>query len=247
MRPEPPAGFGPTILERMGIGHFVPPIALMVVRQLERHPIKTGFSTLAISLAVAVLVIGNFFQDSIDYMMNAQFHWVQRFDLSVAMTDPVSDRAMYELASMPGVMRCEPTRSVSTRIRAGAAIAASASAASSPTARCTGLVDMDGRETVCRPTGCLSRKNLPRSSTSKVGDWVEIEVLTDKRPKRRVMIAATLKDFVGLSAYMDLEDLRRHHARRAGRQRREHGSRPALPRRPLPRAEGDAGDRHGDW
>src|SRR5690606_13544590 len=82
MRPEPPAGFGPTILERMGIGHFVPPIALMVVRQLERHPIKTGFSTLAISLAVAVLVIGNFFQDSIDYMMNAQFHWVQRFDLS---------------------------------------------------------------------------------------------------------------------------------------------------------------------
>ncbi len=209
MRPEPPAGFGPTILERMGIGHFVPPIALMVVRQLERHPIKTGFSTLAISLAVAVLVIGNFFQDSIDYMMNAQFHWVQRFDLSVAMTDPVSDRAMYELASMPGVMRCEPTRSVSARIRAGARNRRVGIRGIEPDSTLYGLVDMDGRETPLPPHGLLVSKKLAEVLNVNVGDWVEMEVLTDKRPKRRVMIAATLKDFVGLSAYMDLEELRR--------------------------------------
>lgn len=209
MRPEPPAGFGPTILERMGIGHFVPPIALMVVRQLERHPIKTGLSTLAISLAVAVLVIGNFFQDSIDYMMNAQFHWVQRFDLSVAMTDPVSDRALYELASMPGVMRCEPTRSVSTRIRAGARNRRVGIRGIEPDSTLYGLVDMDGRETPLPPHGLLVSKKLAEVLDVKVGDWVEVEVLTDKRPKRRVMIAATLKDFVGLSGYMNLEDLRR--------------------------------------
>ncbi len=209
MRPEPPAGFGPTILERMGIGHFVPPIALMVVRQLERHPIKTGLSTLAISLAVAVLVIGNFFQDSIDYMMNAQFHWVQRFDLSVAMTDPVSDRALYELASMPGVMRCEPTRSVSARVRAGARNRRIGIRGIEPDSTLYGLVDMDGRETPLPPHGLLVSKKLAEVLDVKVGDWVEIEVLTDKRPKGRVMIAATLKDFVGLSAYMDLEDLRR--------------------------------------
>jgi putative ABC transport system permease protein len=209
MRPEPPAGFGPTILERMGIGHFVPPIALMVVRQLERHPIKTGLSTLAISLAVAVLVIGNFFQDSIDYMMNAQFHWVQRFDLSVAMTDPVSDRALYELASMPGVMRCEPTRSVSTRIRAAARNRRVGIRGIEPDSTLYGLVDMDGRETQLPPHGLLVSQKLAEVLDVKVGDWVEVEVLTDKRPKRRVMIAATLKDFVGLSAYMNLEDLRR--------------------------------------
>lgn len=209
MRPEPPAGFGPTILERMGIGHYVPPIALMVVRQLERHPIKTGLSTLAISLAVAVLVIGNFFQDSIDYMMNAQFHWVQRFDLSVATTDPVSDRAMYELASMPGVMRCEPTRSVSARIRAGARNRRVGIRGIEPDSTLYGLIDMDGREMQLPPHGLLVSEKLADVLNVKVGDWVEMEVLTDKRPKRRVMIAATLKDFVGLSAYMDLEELRR--------------------------------------
>lgn len=209
MRPEPPAGFGPTILERMGIGHFVPPIALMVVRQLERHPIKTGFSTLAISLAVAVLVIGNFFQDSIDYMMNAQFHWVQRFDVSIATSDPVSDRALYELASMPGVMHCEPTRTVSARIRAGARDRRVGIRGIEPDSTLYGLVDMDGREMPLPPHGLLVSKKLADVLNVKVGDWVEMEVLTDKRPKRRVMIAATLKDFVGLSAYMDLEELHR--------------------------------------
>jgi putative ABC transport system permease protein len=209
MRPEPPAGFGPTILEHLGIGRFVPPIALMVVRQLERHPVKTGLSTLAISLAVAVLVIGNFFQDSIDYMMNAQFNWVQRFDVAVATTDPVSDRAMYELASMSGVMRCEPTRTVSARIRAGARQRRVAIQGIKPDSTLFGLVNMDGRQASLPLQGLLVSEKLAEVLDVKVGDWVQIEVLTDRRPKRQVMIAATLKDFVGLSAYMNLEELRR--------------------------------------
>lgn len=209
MRPEPPAGFGPTILERLGIGHFVPPIALMVVRQLERHPVKTGLSTLAISLAVAVLVIGNFFQDSIDYMMNAQFHWVQRFDVSIATSDPVSDRALYELASMPGVMHCEPSRTVSARIRAGARSRRVGIRGIEPDSTLYGLVNMDGVEIPLPPHGLLVSQKLAEVLDVGVGDWVQIEVLTDKRPVRRVMIAATLKDFVGLAAYIDLEELRR--------------------------------------
>lgn len=209
MRPEPPAGFGPTILERLGIGHFVPPIALMVVRQLERHPVKTGLSTLAISLAVAVLVIGNFFQDSIDYMMNAQFHWVQRFDVSIATSDPVSDRALYELASMPGVMHCEPSRTVSARIRAGARSRRVGIRGIEPDSTLYGLVNMDGVEIPLPPHGLLVSQKLAEVLDVGVGDWVQIEVLTDKRPVRQVMIAATLKDFVGLAAYIDLEELRR--------------------------------------
>lgn len=209
MRPEPPAGFGPTILERLGIGHYVPPIALMVVRQLERHPVKTGLSTFAISLAVAVLVIGNFFQDSIDYMMNAQFHWVQRFDVSIATSDPVSDRALYELASMPGVMHCEPSRTVSARIRARARSRRIGIRGIEPQSTLYGLVNMDGVEIALPPHGLLISQKLAEVLDVKVGDVVQIEVLTDKRPVRQVMIAATLKDFVGLAAYMDLEELRR--------------------------------------
>ena len=119
MRPEPPASFGPTIMERLGLGRLIPPVLLMIVRQLERHPVKTALSMIAISLAASVLVLGNFFQDSVDYMMAAQFHWVQKYDMAIGTTDAVSERALYEVGRMPGVLRAEPTRSVSVRMRAG--------------------------------------------------------------------------------------------------------------------------------
>ena len=209
MRPEPPTGFGPTILEKLGLGRFVPPIALMVVRQLERRPIKTAFSTLAISLAVAVLVIGNFFQDSIDYMMNAQFHWVQRYDMSVATTEIVHDRAMYELGRMPGVLHCEPTRGVSARLRAGPRSRRVGVTGIRPDNELFGLVNMDGHETPLPPHGLLVSRKLAEVLGVGVGDTVQMEVLVDKRPVRKVKIAATLNDFAGLAAYMDLDELHR--------------------------------------
>jgi putative ABC transport system permease protein len=208
MRPEPPAGFGPTLMERLGLGHYVPPIVLMIVRQLERRPVKTAFSTIAIALAVAVLVIGNFFQDSIDYMMNAQFHWVQRYDMSVSMTDPVADRAVYELASMPGVIRCEPTRAVSARLRAGPRGRRVGVMGIREDNSLFGLINMDGRETQLPPHGLLVSKKLAEVLGVSVGDTVQLEALVDKRPVRQVVIAGTLNDFAGLQAYMNLDDLR---------------------------------------
>ncbi len=209
MRAEPPAGFGPTLLERLNLGHLVPPIALMVVRQLERRPIKTAFSTIAISLAVAVLVIGNFFQDSIDYMMNAQFHWVQRYDMSVSTTEAVGDQAVYELRGMPGVVRAEPTRAVSARLRAGPRSRRVGVMGIQPTNELFGLMNMDGRETPLPPHGLLVSKKLAEVLGVGVGDYVQMEVLVDRRPVRQVKIAATLNDFAGLVAYMDLDELHR--------------------------------------
>jgi putative ABC transport system permease protein len=209
MRPATPAGFGPTIVERIGLGRFIPPIVLMVVRQLERHPIKTAFSTLAISLGVAVLVIGNFFQDSINYMMTAQFHWVQRYDMSVSTTEAVADRAVYELASLPGVLRCEATRSVSARFRVGPRSRRVGITGIQPDNDLFGLMNMDGTETPLPPHGLLISEKLAEVLGVGVGDMVQVEVLTDKRPVRQVMVAATLRDFAGLTAYMDLDELHR--------------------------------------
>jgi putative ABC transport system permease protein len=209
MRPEPPAGFGPTFMERIGLGRFIPPVVLMIVRQLERRPITSAFSTLAISLAVAVLVIGNFFQDSIDYMMNAQFHWVLRYDMSVSMAEPISDRAVYELASMPGVMLAEPTRAISARVRAGPRSRRIGVTGIRPDNDLFGLVNMDGRLTPLPPHGLLVSEKLAEVLGVGVGDTVQLEVLVDKRPKVPVTIAATLKDFAGLAAYMELGELHR--------------------------------------
>src|SRR6185312_269454 len=108
MRPEPPASYGPTLIERFGFGALVPNMARMVLRQLERHPVKTSFSLLAISMSVAIIVVGNFMRDSVDEVIRTQFYDVQRFDLSLATVEPVSTDAIHELSNLPGVHECEP-------------------------------------------------------------------------------------------------------------------------------------------
>lgn len=209
MRPEPPTGFGPTLFERLGLGHLVPPILLMIVRQLERRPVKTALSAIAISLAVAVLVIGNFFQDSIDYMMDSQFNSVQRYDMSVSMSDAVSDRAIHELDSMPGVLRAEPTRAVAARLRAGPRSRRVGVMGIRPDSTLFGLMNMDGTQMELPPHGLLVSEKLAEVLHVGVGDWVQLEALVDKRPVRQVMIAATINDFAGLQAFMNIDELHR--------------------------------------
>lgn len=209
MRPEPPTGYGATIVERIGLKRFVPHIALMVLRQLERHPIKTALSTIAIALAAAVLVLGNYFDDSVKFMMNAQFHRVQRFDMSVATIEPVADRALYELESLPGVLRAEPSRSASVRLRAGPRSRRVGISGIRPDARLFGLVNIDGEETALPSDGLLVSAKLAEVLQVAVGEPVQIEFLEGKRTVRQAPVAATLRDFAGLSAYMNIDNLRR--------------------------------------
>ena len=209
MRPEPPANYGPTLFERLKIGHFLPTVARMVVRQLERHPLKTALSVLAISLAVAILVLGNFMEDSLDYVMNAQFFQIRRYDMSIVTTEPVADRALYEVASMPGVMLCEPTRSVSTRMRAGPRHRRVGIRGIPTDGQLYGLVNVDGETIALPPDGLLISRKLADILNVHVGDLVRVEVLEDKRPVRQVQVVGTLQDFTGVAAYMNIEALHR--------------------------------------
>ena len=209
MRPEPPTSFGPTLLERMRLGHLVPPVVRMIIRQLERHPFKTSLSVMAIALAVAIIVLGNFMEDSVDYVMHAQFRLVQRYDMSIATNEPVSSRAIHEVSSMPGVIYAEPTRSVSTRFRSGPRQRRVGIQGIPDQSQLFGLVNIDGQEISLPSDGLLISRKLGDILDVEVGDYVQVEVLEGKRPTREVIIAGQLQDFAGVSAYMNIEALGR--------------------------------------
>ena len=208
MRPEPPTSFGPTLLERMNLGHFLPPVMRMIVRQLERHPVKTGLSVFAISLAVAIVVLGNFMEDAVNYVLNAQFNEVQRYDMSITTIEPMSNTAIHEVASMPGVLYCEPVRGASTRMRHGPRSRRVSIQGLPANSQLYGLVDINGNN-VSRlpPDGLIISRKLAEILDLKVGDSVQVEVLQGKRPVKEVPIVGALQDFSGVSAYMNIDAL----------------------------------------
>jgi putative ABC transport system permease protein len=209
MRPEPPARYKQTILERIGLGLFVPNVARMVLRQLERHPVKTSFSVIAISLSVSIVVVGNFIRNAVDKTIQTQFYDVQRFDLSVATVEAASVDAIDELANIPGVYHVEPRRAVAARLRSQNHVRRVGIVGLPEDARLIQLVDKEGRTTKLPPEGLVLSKKLAEVLHVEAGDLLRVEVLQDKRPVVDVPIVALLDDISGLNAYMRIDALNR--------------------------------------
>lgn len=209
MRPEPPARYRPTFLERIGAGALVPNVARMVLRQLERHPVKTTFSILAIALSVAIVVVGNFIGNSVDKVIESQFYDIQRYDLSVATVEPESTDALRELANLPGVHECEPRRFVSARIRSRNRVRRVGIQGLSPDARLFQLKGRTGQTAHLPPEGAIISRKLAEVLNIHVGETVRVEVLQDKRPVADIRVVDLLDDISGLNVFMNIEALNR--------------------------------------
>jgi hypothetical protein len=92
----------------------------MILRNLERQPAKALLTILGMSSSCAILIMGLFFSDSFDYVVNVQFGLTQRENLTVTFTEPTSTAALYEIKSLPGVLTLN--RSVMCRFDFGMAI-----------------------------------------------------------------------------------------------------------------------------
>src|SRR5690606_35596094 len=90
MRPEAPTHFEPGLIERAGIGRFLPALGRVIVRSLDREPARALLSALAVAMSIAILLVGSFMFDAVRYMADLQFRTIQREDLTLIFNNPRS-------------------------------------------------------------------------------------------------------------------------------------------------------------
>jgi putative ABC transport system permease protein len=209
MRPEPPAQYRHSVLERPARLFRPTLVTRMILRSLERQPARTLTSVLGVAFAVAVLFVGLAFLDVMDVLMRQQFDVAMRQDATVSFVEPRSGSAAFAVERLPGVIGVEPMRSIPVRLRAGSR---------SRTLAITGLperpdlnrvVDRRGRAVPLPAEGLVLSRMLADILGVRPGDGLEVEVLEGSRPVRRVPIAATVDDSMGLQAYMRIDAVRR--------------------------------------
>lgn len=209
MRPEPPSSFRPTILERIGVGRWVPNVARMIVRQLERRPARSLVSVLAIALSVAIVVVGQYLQDAVDFTMDHQFFRVQRYDMAVALVEPDGPGVVHELASVPGVVRVEPLRSVPARLSHGPRQRRIFLIGLSDNGDLYGLVDRSGAIYDPPAGGLMLSTALADLLGLAAGDTVRVDALEGERSSGALPVVSLIDDLQGLNAYTTLETLNR--------------------------------------
>lgn len=204
MRPEPPAQFRATILERLGLQKLVSPAIRIILRNIERKPLQALFSALGIALAVAILVVGRYFSDVMVHIIDVQFRNVQREDVTIVFNEPRPARARYEVEHLPGVIYAEPFRNVAARLRFEHRTYRSALTGITPQSELRRLINRDLHSVNLPSNGVVLTTQLANTLGVNVGELLTVEVLEGARPIRTVQVVGKVDELLGMSAYMDI-------------------------------------------
>ena len=204
MQPEGPARYQVSHIERLlSRVRFRQP-SRMIVRQLARRPGRTGLSIMGIAMATAIVVVGNFQFSSVELMVHTQFARVQKQDVTVTLTDPVNQTALYSMVRQPGVRYAEGRRSVAVELVSGHRTWRTALTGLPENARLQFVVDSDLNNVAIPPSGLLVTDFLAQRLNVGPGDFLQVRVLEQHRPTLILPVAGVTSEFLGVGAYMDL-------------------------------------------
>ncbi|MBE0550167.1 MAG: FtsX-like permease family protein, partial [Rubrivivax sp.] len=208
MRPPAPGRYRRTLLERLGFTRIGTSLR-MILRNMERRPLRSSLAIGGVAAAVAIVVMGNFFRDAIEYIVDSQFQLVMRNDVAVWTLDTVSDRAREELLRLPGVKAAESSRFVPVTLVNGHRRERSQIRGYETVPELYRIIDVHGRQTLPAGDGLVLTDRLADKLGLRVGDTVLAEVLEGRPRTLRLVVDATVREMMGLNAYMNRPALNR--------------------------------------
>jgi putative ABC transport system permease protein len=181
----------------------------MIFRQIARWPGRSAVTSFGIAMAVGLLVTSLQWVDAIDRLVEVHFFEAQHQDLTVSLAEAQSSEAVRELERLPGVLRAEPARFVSVRLRAGPRSRREAIQGVPADARLQPVYDVAGHHVPLPPSGLLVSSKLAELLDVEPGDRLTVEVLEGRRPVEEIPVHGVFETYIGTPAFMDLDALNR--------------------------------------
>jgi putative ABC transport system permease protein len=209
MRPPSPGRYRRTLLERLGVKGMSPALR-MIVRNMERRPVRTVMSVAGVAAAVAIVIMGRFFGDAIDSILDTQLRLGLRGDVTVWTTDPVDDAAARaSLARVPGVVQVEATRFAAVEFRNGSRHERGIIRGYAGRPELYRVVDADRRPVAIEGRDLVLTDRLADKLGVAVGDTLRVEVLEGRTRTLALRVGGLVRETMGLNAYMDRRELDR--------------------------------------
>lgn len=208
MRPEPPGDYRPTLLERLGWQQKISLPTRMILRHLERRPLKALLTIAGIAMTCAILMVGNLYE-AVDYVLKVQFGLAQRYDLALTLHEPAPRRLLYDLQALEGVSLAEGRRTVPVRLRHQHRTFRTALHGLEADAGLSRVLDQRLRVLELPVTGVFLTDYLAEMLRLKPGDLVTVETLSGRRQVLELPVSGLVTEYVGVAAYMELAALNR--------------------------------------
>ena len=210
MRSEAPAVYRrslaealPLLWKHLGFG------GRMIVRNISRTKMRAAVTMSGVALSAAIMFLALFSADAIDTLMDFQFRLVAREDIRVSFHNERGRAALYELRRVDGVRTVEGELGVPVRFENGRYSRRSAISGLSLDHTLTALLDRDRRRVALPPDGLLLSEKLAELLGLRVGDPVWVHVLTGRKQRFPMVVAAVVQEYMGTFAYAEIGSLSR--------------------------------------
>ncbi len=227
MQPPAPTGYGHLWTEKIKLFVVWSQPTRMVLRHMFRWPVRSALTALGLAMMVGLLVGSLFSLDSIEHMIDFTFFQSDRQDATVTFADNKADNALQSVAQLPGVLRAEPYRAISVRLRNRHFNRSVSILGKPPDARLSRVLELNLRPLTLPKDGLAMSEKLANLIDIRRGDVIEAEVLEGSRKTFRmpvtdivsgydpdagvqavfVPVTRLIQSYLGLTAYMDLDAL----------------------------------------
>jgi len=209
MQPPRPADYRPGLVDRFMRGGTIDQATRMIVRQLERFPMRAALAAVGMAASLSLLIGTQFMFDSIEEIVDQAYYRAQRWTEQVSFEEPRDIAAVTATARLPGVFAAEPTRVVGARLKAGGREELIRLVGLDPTSALDRPLDPRDRRVPFEGSGLVLSEALAGRLGVTPGSEVWVEVIDGRGPKAAVPVSGVARDYSGFVAYMDRRALNR--------------------------------------
>lgn len=209
MQPPRPASFRRGFLDDLFREARIDHATRMIVRNLERFPVRGALTTLGLAAGLVLLIGSLFLFDSLDRVVERSYFRTQRWSDSVSFVEPRNNAAVDALAKLPGVFAVEPVRVAAVRLKSGGRQEMTRIVGLEPDAMLHRALGPGDRVASPAGRGLVLDEALAARLSLRPGDRVWTEILEGRGGQALLPVTGLARDYSGATVYMDRRALNR--------------------------------------
>ncbi|MCZ8187614.1 MAG: FtsX-like permease family protein [Beijerinckiaceae bacterium] len=179
----------------------------IALRGIIGRPLRSALSMIGVGLAMPLVVLGLFWFDALDYMVDMTFDRIQRGDVYVTLTEARPASALEDFRRLEGVLLAEGQRVVPVILRSEHRTYRAALSGLPPGGELNVPRQSDYTRLPVPEEGLVLSRRLVERLGLRIGDSVTVEVLEGRRLVRDVPLTAISDDVLGMSATLSIAAL----------------------------------------
>ncbi len=209
MRPPAPGRYRPSFVEAWGLREWFSPAVRMILRTMQRRPLRTGLTIFGIAASMAIVINGAFWNDTIELMLHSQFRLALRGDVVIGLVEATPARITHEVARLPQVTAVEGARSVTARLVHGQHHWRGNVQGRSAEPQLQRILDAQQHSHAPPQDGLLLTDRLAERLHIKPGQMVRVELTEGRRQVLELPVTGTVSEMMGMGAYIERRSLNR--------------------------------------